>query len=147
MKLNIVPARTGILWVKLGIKTFLKQPLALTGLFFMYMATVLVISQPTWGVDAGAAATIRRALIELASRKWLRPEEQIASLQTPEFLEGARRDEPLGRFGSSRRIGRPMLWHIRSQLRLWSAQSYHQYLALLRGDRTVLVTFNPEASG
>lgn len=45
MKLNIVPARTGIEWVKLGIKTFLKQPLALTGLFFMYMATVLVISQ------------------------------------------------------------------------------------------------------
>ncbi|ONI84781.1 ethyl tert-butyl ether degradation protein EthD [Saccharothrix sp. ALI-22-I] len=25
---------------------------------------------------------------------WLRPEEQIASLQTPEFLEGARLDEP-----------------------------------------------------
>ena len=45
MKLNIVPARTGILWVKLGVKTFLKQPLALTGLFFMYMAAVLVIAQ------------------------------------------------------------------------------------------------------
>ena len=44
MKLNIVPARTGIEWVKLGVKTFLKQPLALTGLFFMYMAVVLVIS-------------------------------------------------------------------------------------------------------
>ncbi len=27
---------------------------------------VLIISQPTWGVDAGAAAVIRRALIELA---------------------------------------------------------------------------------
>jgi hypothetical protein len=45
VKLNIVPARTGILWVKLGIQTFLKQPLALTGLFFMYMATVLVLTQ------------------------------------------------------------------------------------------------------
>ncbi|MDB5912025.1 MAG: putative rane protein [Ramlibacter sp.] len=44
MKLNIVPARTGILWVKLGMQTFLKQPLALTGLFFMYMAAVLVLS-------------------------------------------------------------------------------------------------------
>lgn len=30
--------------------------------------TVLVISQPTWGVDAGAAATIHRALLDLASR-------------------------------------------------------------------------------
>jgi general nucleoside transport system ATP-binding protein len=30
--------------------------------------SVLVASQPTWGVDAGAAATIRQALIDLASR-------------------------------------------------------------------------------
>jgi simple sugar transport system ATP-binding protein len=29
---------------------------------------VLVVSQPTWGVDAGAAATIRQALINLADR-------------------------------------------------------------------------------
>ena len=29
---------------------------------------VAVVSQPTWGVDAGAAATIRQALIDLASR-------------------------------------------------------------------------------
>lgn len=42
MKLNIVPARTGITWVKLGIATFFKQPLALGGLFFMFMAVVSV---------------------------------------------------------------------------------------------------------
>src|SRR3984957_9502824 len=30
---------------------------------------VLVVSQPTWGVDAGAAATIRQALIDLAARR------------------------------------------------------------------------------
>jgi len=29
---------------------------------------VLVASQPTWGVDAGAAATIRQALVDLAAR-------------------------------------------------------------------------------
>jgi ABC-type uncharacterized transport system ATPase subunit len=29
---------------------------------------LLVVSQPTWGVDAGAAATIRQALIDLAAR-------------------------------------------------------------------------------
>ena len=44
MKLNIVPARTGITWVKLGIKTFFKQPLALAGLFFMYMAAATLAS-------------------------------------------------------------------------------------------------------
>ena len=29
---------------------------------------VLIVSQPTWGVDAGAAAVIRQALIDLAAR-------------------------------------------------------------------------------
>ena len=29
--------------------------------------TVLVVSQPTWGVDAGAAATIHQALADLAA--------------------------------------------------------------------------------
>lgn len=45
MKLNIVPARTGITWVKLGIRTFFKQPLALSGLFFLYMAAIFLLSQ------------------------------------------------------------------------------------------------------
>ncbi|HSI53428.1 MAG: BPSS1780 family membrane protein [Ramlibacter sp.] len=51
MKLNIVPARTGILWVKLGIQTFFKQPLALAGLFFLYTACATLLSQvPVAGV-------------------------------------------------------------------------------------------------
>ncbi len=41
MKLNIVPARTGVLWARLGMQTFLKQPLALAALVFMY-STVAV---------------------------------------------------------------------------------------------------------
>jgi hypothetical protein len=45
MQLNLVPARTGIVWVKLGMRTFLKQPLALTGLFFMFMAVMTITSQ------------------------------------------------------------------------------------------------------
>ena len=45
MKLNIIPARTGIAWVKLGIRTFLKQPLALAGLFFIFMAVMTSASQ------------------------------------------------------------------------------------------------------
>ncbi len=44
MKLNIVPARTGLQWVKLGARTFLRQPLAMAGLFFMFMASVSVLS-------------------------------------------------------------------------------------------------------
>lgn len=45
MHLNLVPARTGMAWVKLGMRTFLKQPLALTGMFFMFMALMTIASQ------------------------------------------------------------------------------------------------------
>ena len=54
MKLNIVPARTGLLWVKLGIRSFIKQPLALAGLFFLYMTAVIAVAQvPYIGVIIG----------------------------------------------------------------------------------------------
>jgi hypothetical protein len=45
MKLNMLAARTGMVWIKLGIRTFFKQPLALAGLFFMFMAVMTVASQ------------------------------------------------------------------------------------------------------
>jgi hypothetical protein len=44
MKLNIVPAKQGLTWVKQGIRTFWRQPLALTGLFFLFMAWVSLLS-------------------------------------------------------------------------------------------------------
>lgn len=44
MNLQIVPAKTGLKWVRQGINTFWRQPLALTGLFFLFMATVSVVS-------------------------------------------------------------------------------------------------------
>ncbi len=44
MKLHQVPASTGIQWVRLGIRTFFKQPLSLAGLFFMFMLLVSVLS-------------------------------------------------------------------------------------------------------
>lgn len=44
MKLHVVPARTGALWVRQGIRTFWKQPIALSGLFFMFMALMSVSS-------------------------------------------------------------------------------------------------------
>lgn len=44
MKLNVVPPRNGLAWVRSGIRTFLRQPLALSGLFFMYIAVVMVVA-------------------------------------------------------------------------------------------------------
>lgn len=88
MKLNIVPARTGFQWVKLGVRTFVKQPLALTGLFFMYMAAVLVISQiPLLGPLLGAmlvpAATLglMAATAEAASGRFPLPTVLVSAFR------------------------------------------------------------------
>jgi hypothetical protein len=88
VKLNIVPARTGFVWVKLGVRTFLKQPLALTGLFFMYMAGVLVLSQlPYVGLVLGAmlvpAATLglMSATAEAASGRFPMPSVLISAFR------------------------------------------------------------------
>ncbi|RRH91298.1 hypothetical protein EH244_03495 [Variovorax beijingensis] len=44
MKLHIVPARTGAVWVRLGLKTFWRQPLAFISLFFLLMALISTVS-------------------------------------------------------------------------------------------------------
>lgn len=44
MKLRIVPASTGMAWVKLGVRTFWQQPMALAALFFMTMAAMSLAS-------------------------------------------------------------------------------------------------------
>ena len=38
MKLNVVDARTGSKWARQGIRVFWKQPIAMSGLFFLFMA-------------------------------------------------------------------------------------------------------------
>jgi len=43
MKLNIVPPGTGKLWVRLGVHTFLRQPLAMSGLLFLSMAIASIL--------------------------------------------------------------------------------------------------------
>ncbi|GAC1525757.1 MAG: BPSS1780 family membrane protein [Ramlibacter sp.] len=53
MKLNVVPARTGLHWVRLGIQVFLRQPLALVGLFVLYwFAIVCLALVPVLGIVA-----------------------------------------------------------------------------------------------
>lgn len=44
MRLNLVPPRTGLAWAKQGVRMFFKQPLAMSGLFFMFMALLSVAS-------------------------------------------------------------------------------------------------------
>lgn len=44
MKLNLVPARQGLLWVRQGVRAFFRQPLALSGLFFLFIAIMSLAS-------------------------------------------------------------------------------------------------------
>ncbi|QRF59377.1 BPSS1780 family membrane protein [Variovorax paradoxus] len=44
MKLHLVPAKTGAQWVRLGLKTFWRQPLAFVSLFFLLMALISTLS-------------------------------------------------------------------------------------------------------
>lgn len=56
MRLQRVGARTGLQWVRLGIKTFWRQPLAMSGLFFLFMAVVSIVSAvPLVGVALALA--------------------------------------------------------------------------------------------
>lgn len=48
MHLQIVPASAGFKWAKQGMRTFWRQPLALSGLFFLFMITVSFISIVPW---------------------------------------------------------------------------------------------------
>jgi hypothetical protein len=45
MKLNLVPARTGVLWVRNGLDTFRRRPLAFVSLCFFFMGLVPIVSQ------------------------------------------------------------------------------------------------------
>jgi hypothetical protein len=65
ISLNVVTARTGIAWVKLGIKTFFKQPLALGGLFFMFMALISLVSQIPFVGAALALAVLPASTVGL----------------------------------------------------------------------------------
>lgn len=65
MKLRMVPARQGAQWVKMGMRTFFKQPLALSGLFFMFMAAMSVLSMVPFIGSALALAVMPAATLGL----------------------------------------------------------------------------------
>ena len=56
MLLHTVPARQGLQWAMQGMRTFWKQPLAMSGLFFLFMALVSLVSMVP--VVGGAIALV-----------------------------------------------------------------------------------------
>ena len=87
---------------------------------------VLVVSQPTWGVDAGAAATIRQALLDLAARGTA---VLVISQDLDELAEIADRIA--------------VIFHGRLSAPLMTIEASREKLGLLMGGSSVL---QPEAS-
>ena len=65
MQLHIVPARTGLAWARSGIKTFWQQPLAMSGLFFMFMALLSIATLVPFVGAALALALLPAATLGL----------------------------------------------------------------------------------
>jgi hypothetical protein len=65
MQLNIVKPKQGITWVKMGIRVFFKQPLALSGLFFIFMAMASVLTVLPFIGSAVALALLPAATLGL----------------------------------------------------------------------------------
>ena len=61
MNLQIVPAKTGLKWARQGMRTFWRQPLAMSGLFFVFMATVSIVSMVPF-IGAALALLVLPAL-------------------------------------------------------------------------------------
>lgn len=90
MKLRIVPARDGARWVRLGIRTFLRQPLALSGLFFMFMAAMSLASLVPFVGTALALALLPAATLGLMAAT---REATLGHFPTPAILMTAFRAE------------------------------------------------------
>ncbi len=107
MKLNIVPARTGATWVKLGIRTFFKQPLAMAGLFFMFMALLSVASLLPFIGSALALALLPAATLGLmaATQEATRGKFPMPSILISAFRAGQQRKQAMMVLGALYALG------------------------------------------
>lgn len=107
MKLNIVPARTGLLWVKLGIQTFWRQPLALSGLFFMFITAMSVASLIPFFGNALALGLLPAATLGLmaATREASQGKFPMPSILISAFRAGRQRARAMGVLGAVYALG------------------------------------------
>jgi hypothetical protein len=107
MKLNIVPARTGLLWFKLGLRTFWAQPLALAGLFFLFMTAMSVASLVPYIGVALALALLPAATLGLmaATREASLGKFPMPSILVSAFRAGRQRARAMGILGAVYALG------------------------------------------
>ena len=97
MKLQLVPARTGFTWVRLGVKTFFRQPLAMAGLFFMFLAAVSLLSVVPLIGSAVSLALVPAATLGLmaATREATEGRFPMPVTLITAFRSGAARAQPM----------------------------------------------------
>ena len=107
MKLNIVPARTGLVWVKLGITTFVQQPLAMSGLFFMFMALLSIASLLPFIGSALALALLPAATLGLmaATQEATKGKFPMPSILISAFRAGQQRLKAMVTLGAMYSVG------------------------------------------
>jgi hypothetical protein len=107
MKLNIVPARTGLLWVKLGLRTFWAQPLALSGLFFMFLTAMSLASLLPYIGNALALALLPAATLGLmaATREAGQGKFPMPSILVSAFRAGRQQARAMAVLGAIYALG------------------------------------------
>ncbi|MDB5891093.1 MAG: hypothetical protein JWP47_1924 [Polaromonas sp.] len=107
MKLNIVPAGTGVTWVRLGIKTFWQQPLAMSGLFLMFMALLSIASLIPFVGPALALALLPAATLGLmaATREAAKGKFPMPSVLISAFRAGGQRPKAMLVLGGLYAVG------------------------------------------
>ena len=107
MKLNIVPARTGLAWAKLGMKTFIQQPLAMSGLFFMFMALLSIASLLPFIGSAVALALLPAATLGLmaATQEATKGKFPMPSILISAFRAGRQRLNAMAVLGAMYAVG------------------------------------------
>jgi hypothetical protein len=101
MKLNIVPARTGFTWFREGLRTFWRQPLALAGLFFMFIALMSVASLLPYVGSLLALALLPAATLGLmaATREAAQGHFPMPSILVSAFRAGRERARAIAVLG------------------------------------------------
>jgi hypothetical protein len=107
ISLQVVPARTGVAWVKQGIKTFFKQPLAMGGLFFMFMALISVVSQIPIIGSAIALIVLPSATVGLmaATRVAMEGKFPLPAVLFTAFRSGAKKTQSILMLGALYAVG------------------------------------------
>ena len=107
MKLNIVPPRTGLAWAKLGVKTFLQQPLAMSGLFFMFMALLSIASMLPFIGSALALALLPAATLGFmaATQEATKGKFPMPSILISAFRAGRQRLNAMATLGAMYAVG------------------------------------------